>query len=375
MTFVKGTGRMKNPENPTLQENEFLRRIVVKFVDDFELPYEDGAEEYLPDDLREQWDELAQAFPGITLRRLFRSITPERILELVRRAVQTDPTYKPPNFLTFFAIDTPQNSDPSELVEALAKWEVIQYVYLESPLAPLPAVPPTGLNPEMILQAYLDPPHLNVATGQLDVTHLSGHIGGIDARFAWNFGSAASAGSGVTFIDIEKAWVLNHEDLVDPSMLPSLVEIIDHLPGPSATTIEHCDEGPLSICRAHGTSVLGILVAQDNPVGCVGIAYEAAAKVISIWEPPPSAGADPSKNIPDAILAAASNLTFGDVMLLELQINPSGTLLPVELEPAIFEKIRLSTALGISVIEAAANGGQPLDTTGIDDKDSGAVHG
>ena len=82
------------------------RRVAVKFVDDFDLPYEEGAEKYFAVDWAGLWEKLSAKFPEITLRPVYTSISPGRIKELVARAVQLDPTYQPPNFLTFFAIDT-----------------------------------------------------------------------------------------------------------------------------------------------------------------------------------------------------------------------------------------------------------------------------
>jgi len=97
----------------------------------------------------------------------------------------------------------------------------------------------------------------------------------------------------------------------------------------------------------------------------------------------------------DAIQASTDALVFGDVMLLELQVeqevpDSDPILLPVEFEPANYEVVRLATALGIVVVEAVGNnqgiGGQDLathiDSLGnhifdkdneIEYKDSGAI--
>jgi hypothetical protein len=59
-----------------------------------------------------------------------------------------------------------------------------------------------------------------------------------------------------------------------------------------------------------------------------------------------------------AIADAVSVMSFGDVLLLEAQTTLWGySLVPVEIEPAVFDVIRLATALGIVVVEAAGNGG------------------
>jgi serine protease len=55
-------------------------------------------------------------------------------------------------------------------------------------------------------------------------------------------------------------------------------------------------------------------------------------------------------------------MNFGDILLLEAQTSLNGfSLIPVEVEQAAFDAIRLSTALGIVVVEAAGNGGVNLD--------------
>jgi hypothetical protein len=103
----------------------------------------------------------------------------------------------------------------------------------------------------------------------------------------------------------------------------------------------------------------------------VGIAPAADADVIS-WN---------GLGVANAIVAAIPNLSFGEVLLLEVQRG----FLPVELWDADFDAIRLATALGITVVEAAGNGGanlntatspsgeRVLDRTHGDFRDSGAI--
>lgn len=337
-------------------EEEFPRRVIVKFHDkDAPVPYEDDAEKHFEGSWLERWQKLAEVFPGIHLKRLYSSVEPSRLNELTQQATYLDPTYKPVNFLAFYAIEVPKEVNPVDLTKALQDWEIVEYVYIESIPAPLPAQP-TGANVSLSLRHYLDAPQVGVA-GAL-------HIGGIDATYAWNqdkAGVGIGAGSGITFIDIEKGWNLNHQDLAGANI--TLVSGINR------------DE------RRHGTNVLGILAAQDNAIGGVGIAYQATAKAVSGWRN----AADTLPNWHDAIVSAIDSLAFGDVLLLEAQIQLNGILLPVELDSAIFAVIRLATALGIVVIEAAGNGqssldGQPntigqqtLNPSSADFRDSGAI--
>jgi serine protease len=135
----------------------------------------------------------------------------------------------------------------------------------------------------------------------------------------------------------------------------------------------------------HGTAVLGQVLMVDNIKGGVGIAPAAKGRVISQWRTPSS------YNIADAIADAASKMLPGDVLLLEAQENdPDGvfgdeTLWPVEIADATYDAISLATAADRVVVEAAANGGQDLDTyknasgqkifdrSSADFRDSGAI--
>ena len=323
---------MATTDNKPAFEEAFPRRVIVKFNDKaIQLPYEDAAEKYFEGEWSERWQKLTETFPGIHLNRLYISVAPSQIQELTQRAIILDPTYEPVNFLSFFAIDVPKDVDPFALAEALHGWEIVEHAYVESIPAPLPAQP-AGTNPDLNLRHYLKPPQVGVA-GAL-------HIGGIDAHYAWDqekSGAGIGAGLGVTFIDIEKGWNLNHQDLS----------------GAGITLINGVSRDE----KQHGTNVLGILVAQDNDFGGVGIAYRATGKVISGWKNL----IDSLPNWHDAIMAANNTLTFGDVLLLEVQIQPASVLLPAELDSALFAVIRLATALGIVVVEAAGNGSTLLD--------------
>jgi hypothetical protein len=109
----------------------------------------------------------------------------------------------------------------------------------------------------------------------------------------------------------------------------------------------------------HGTSVLGEMLMVDNAIGGVGIIPSAQGHVVGIQR---TVGGGPVENQPEAILDAASFLDFGDAMLLEMQVGDANfDLWPVEILDAEYDAIRLATALGITVIEPAANGGMNLD--------------
>jgi hypothetical protein len=311
-------------------DEELPRRIIVKFREELQLPYEDHVERYFNETWSREWEDLKkQGFPEITLQRVFISVEPGTIRDLRALAMELDPTYVPIDFLTFFLIDVPPGVDPFPLVEALNASDMFEYAYWESPPAPLPSLP-TGDNPAFPNRRYLGEPQNN--------NPASAHIGGINALYVWqSFGAEMNAGNGITLTDVEKGWNLNHQDLSATAI--ALVSGVNR------------DE------QQHGTNVLGILAAQDNNFGGVGIAYKSTFRVASGW----ATMNDPLPRWHDAILAASANPTAGDVILIEAQIQPGATLLPVEMEAANWGVIRQAAALQMTVIEAAGNGGALLD--------------
>lgn len=315
-------------------------RIVIKFHEYLKIPYNDGAEKYLKEREIVPWDKLVDTFPNITLKRFFTTLESNTIQKLISQAVQHDLDYCPPDLLTYFAIDCPSDLDPEVLAKELSTWHIVQAAYVEGGPTPPPQVNAADdlRSPN---QGYLQPAP-----------------GGIDAQFAWTF--TGGEGTGIQFVDMEQGWVLNHEDLA----------------GANITLISGVNQS----FHSHGTSVLGEVVAVDNNVGCVGITPFASARVVSQWR------TSSTYNTADAILSAISMLSFGDVILLEAQTTlPGTTFLPVEVEQAVFDVIRLGTALGVVIIEAAGNGSNDLDNftdssgrrildrNSTDYRDSGAI--
>ncbi|PGD66321.1 hypothetical protein COM36_30815, partial [Bacillus toyonensis] len=154
-------------------------------------------------------------------------------------------------------------------------------VYMQEKPTLLPEVqlPTVSLNP------YDDPRFLNQG-------YLKEAPYGINASYAWSI--KGGDGKGTTFVDMEYGWLLDHEDLVNQK-----VELIS-----GRNIDQHV---------GHGTSVLGIVSAEDNKVGNIGIAPKAKVKVVS------QIRGDGSYNTADAIIDAVHNLQAGDILLLEAQ--------------------------------------------------------
>ncbi|HEY2372635.1 MAG TPA: S8 family peptidase [Gaiellaceae bacterium] len=315
----------------------YRRRVVLKVHGDIGAPPA-GAEKAVGPEIAAVLARIQERYPGARVEPLFLSVSPEELPKLVETAVERDPTYEPPNLNTYAALELPPDAHADAVAKEIATWDAVELAYVEG--GPVP--PPVNAvdDPRQVNQGYED-----------------AAPSGINAEYAWTF--TGGDGQSVGFVDMEQGWTLNHEDLVGAAI--SLISGDNHN------------------YWGHGTGVLGEVVAVDNTKGDVGIAPSATARVISQWR---TAG---TFNNADTIVAAAAAMAFGDVLLLEAQTNYGGySLVPIEVEPAVFDAIRLATALGIVVVEAAGNGGNDLDTymdggqkvlnrTDSSFKDSGAI--
>lgn len=329
-------------------DQETDKQIIVKFNADLKLPYEDGIEKQIQSQTNDKvLEDLLVEYPDVTFMRLFTSVSPEEIEDLEVKAPNNVST----SLLNYYILQTQNGEQEEELVDRLKKSSLIEDVYMkkQEKITP-PEVQPSSVslnpnnNPRFKQQGYLEAAPY-----------------GINAPFAWEV--QGGKGNGITFVDMEYGWLLNHEDLVHQNIeLMSGINIDQHV--------------------GHGTSVLGIVSSEDNEVGNIGIAPKAKAKVISQIRD------NGQYNTADAILSAVNQLEAGDVLLLEAQASFDGygdKYLPVEVQPDIFDAIRAGTDKGVVIIEAGANGWNDLDQfkdrngkqilnrNSKDFKDSGAI--
>ncbi|SMG23370.1 S8 family serine peptidase [Paenibacillus aquistagni] len=283
-------------------------RIIVKFRPDVTIPYEDAAERFLPVPISLLWQQLQSQFPGaaLSLNRLIRVQTGEQLADLLNTA-RARSGQEPPNLLSVMAIDVAGFVDRQSLVTALRALPFVEFAYQETPL----------------VQASVDPSNDPLAPTQ---GYLLPAPFGIDAFFAWSLPGAD--GEGVKFLDIERGWNLTHEDLAGVG----ITELNQSVPGN----------------EFHSTACLGIVLAQDNDKGVIGIAPKVKGAIASSLR----------NTLPDAFVLAAGFLGAGDVLLIEDQ---STDLKPVEMDAHIAMLIHALTLLGIVVIEPAGNGGHDLD--------------
>lgn len=170
---------------------------------------------------------------------------------------------------------------------------------------------------------------------------------GIDAIYAWT--QAGGNGAGVTVCDLEYSWNYNHHDILKASGSQINSYVYDPFPADSCN---------------HGTAVIGMLVSDFNGWGTTGICHGAALKTCGTYY-----GTYPTWNVPGAMTVAISNLSAGDVILLEQQweyVPGSYDYIPIEwwlnYSPnaqtynGVYAAIQTAVANGIHVVEAGGNG-------------------
>lgn len=343
------TYNYSNKQLNSTVHKQVTKQLILKFKNEANLPYQDGIEKFIKEEKQDpELVGILAEYPNVTINRLFNSLNPKEIKNLGKEIKDSD--HISSNLLNYYIVETQDDIDVQALLTKIEKSSLVETAYLQEEEAP-PAerLPNLSVNPydepRLTRQGYLEPAPL-----------------GINAPYAWSI--KGGDGKGTTFVDMEYGWLFNHEDLVNQK-----VELIS-----GQNKSEHHD---------HGTSVLGIVSAEDNNIGGIGIAPKAKVKVVSQIRD------NGNYNTADAILSAINNMQAGDILLLEAQATYDGygdkNYFPVEVKPDIFDAIRMGTNKGIIIIEAGANGGNDLDQfrdrngkqvlnrNSPDFKDSGAI--
>ncbi|MBD8077120.1 S8 family peptidase [Bacillus thuringiensis] len=343
------TYNYSNKQLNSTVHKQVTKQLILKFKNETNLPYQDGIEKFIKEEKQDpELVGILAEYPNVTINRLFNSLNPKEIKNLGKEIKDSD--HISSNLLNYYIVETQDDIDVQALLTKIEKSSLVETAYLQEEEAP-PAerLPNLSVNPydepRLTRQGYLEPAPL-----------------GINAPYAWSI--KGGDGKGTTFVDMEYGWLFNHEDLVNQK-----IELIS-----GQNKSEHHD---------HGTSVLGIVSAEDNNIGGIGIAPKAKVKVVSQIRD------NGNYNTADAILSAVNNMQAGDILLLEAQATYDGygdkNYFPVEVKPDIFDAIRMGTNKGIIIIEAGANGGNDLDQfrdrngkqvlnrNSPDFKDSGAI--
>jgi hypothetical protein len=338
-----------NKQLNSIVHKQVTKQLILKFKNEANLPYQDGIEKFIKEEKQDpELIGILAEYQNVTINRLFSSLNPKEIKNLGKEIKDSD--HISSNLLNYYIVETQGDIDVQALLVQFEKSSLVETAYLQEEEAP-PEERLSNLSvnpydePRLTRQGYLEPAPL-----------------GINAPYAWSI--KGGDGKGTTFVDMEYGWLFSHEDLVNQK--------IELMSGQNKS--EHHD---------HGTSVLGIVSAEDNKIGGIGIAPKAKVKVVSQIRD------NGMYNTADAILSAVNHMQAGDILLLEAQATYEGygdkNYLPVEVKPDIFDAIRLGTNKGIIIIEAGANGGNDLDQfrdrngkqvlnrNSPDFKDSGAI--
>lgn len=194
----------------------------------------------------------------------------------------------------------------------------------------------------------------NIATDKYQ-RYLDPAPDGIDARYAWLGGGGTGAGIGIC--DVEQDYNPNHADLPAIALRGATISF----PGQDDN---------------HGTAVLGIVAGRDDGLGVTGIAHAAtlyfAYGLYNNVNHTPD-GINNTFFLHNAITRCTAAVGSGGVILIEAQIggpnrppNPAegdqSGLVPTEWDKSVYDVIKLAVANGITVVEAAGNGAENLDS-------------
>ena len=260
---------------------------------------------------------------------LIRSLAPQQIRDLERKAASSD--FPPVHSLASYCrLDAASLPGPlaRDVVRLLDGMPWVDLAYRE-----LAARDPSLRE----LQHYLD-----------------GRPVGIGAREAWRMLGEGKAA--VRVVDLEQGW----------GPPPGPHGELPGLPDPLHNHNRALHDG---LYRGdHGTAVVGQLVAEhtDPDLGVQGIAPGFELRLLSHYRKDEGSNG----HVADAVLAAVAAvvdetlddegqrvLAAGDVLLVEVQ----RAYRPCEIDHADFEALRLASAHGLVVVEAAGNGGHDLD--------------
>jgi len=230
--------------------------------------------------------------------------------------------------LRYCELVVPPGHAPKEVADWLRSQPGVEAAYVEWGPQPAPVMPLE--KPPAAQQTYLE----------------AAAKGGVDARTAWL--KPGGKGQGVSLVDVEEGWVLDHVNLRPWQIHKTLFGLNRSNPG-------------------HGTAALGVVAAKPAGTVIPGVVDAAVTGIahgmtrVAVSSPWRTASWFCKAS---AILHALESLDAGDVLLIEAQsrVDENSDLLPVEVEPAVSEVLQIGMQWGITIVEPAANGNLDLDT-------------
>ncbi|WP_410991109.1 S8 family serine peptidase [Bacillus cereus] len=312
--------------------------LTIKFKKEVDLPYIDEIEKQFKSNPK--YTTLADIFskyPSLTLKRTFVSISAAEA-----RKIQSTTNSVERDLITFYEVAVPDNVDITALHKQLEQSPFIEKVEKKETPVTLEAK-----KNKLIPNPFPANPNDDPLSRQQG--YLNAAPEGIDAKYAWQY--KGGRGEKTAYADMERGWQLNHEDLKSHGQIPLLYGSVLF---PQILNGQKINEMDFS----HGTSVLGIISADDNNIGAIGVAHKATPKVTSAAPNGPAT----------AINQATQNLRSGDVIVIELgfphmpnQGQHQQNAGPLEIDSSVHAAIKAATAKGITVVEAAANSMIDLD--------------
>lgn len=320
------------------EKQKYSRFIVIRFMTEYE--YEEGLgfyRKYKDKTIKDGFiNSLILEFPPQKVERLISNVNVETIKRI--ESIAQLSAFPPIRSLTTYWRLDYRNSSEEELKELANQFDgrglsEIETVYSEF-LAQDATANPIESNPYIGEQIYLNPSPI-----------------GINAKYAWD---KNIRGQNVGFIDLEQGWILcpKHEDL--PMDKIKLLEV---------NGVAENRDRIGSYIGIHGINTLGVVLATNNDKGTIGIASDTEyTKLISYDRSRSDRGQNIAESIVEVIVRLINGeINIGDILLLEVQLEENAIKWPAEIATANFDAIRLATALGLIVIEAAGNSKVNLD--------------
>jgi hypothetical protein len=244
-----------------------------------------------------------------------------------------------PDLRTHFAVVSDRSAEVlADIGNEIATLDGVQWVWLAALRIPPPSqdlAPPTPSYQNR--QGYFEVP------------------GGLDLAAARQRGLT---GAGVRVSDVEYGWINDHEDLGTVYEEPNQTI-------PSFVFSNNWND--------HGAAVLGIMGALANRYGMEGAGWNAGLATY------PEYSVEELSRRPAAITRAVMDSQVGDVVVLEMQTvgRPGGGFVPAEVNPSVWQAVKLGTDAGVVITAAAGNGNEDLDASAYADYrsrgDSGAI--
>ncbi|MDZ4676757.1 MAG: S8 family serine peptidase [Oligoflexia bacterium] len=270
-------------------------------------------------------------------------------------------TIKPPNlenYYYYYFTQAPTQDQAKALLESLYADHNIAYAYFEPELFDT-VISESKLNLSHVTKTSQIEDTLDFTPGfdstpdfQDRQNYLESAPQGVNAKYGW--ATPGGTGKGIKIIDIERGWIANHEDF--------------NLPFWSSDS---------NLNLEHGSAVWGVVAGKNNGTGITGIAHESAFGFSGTVDS--SGDGNYFSSAARAIELATTQLSAGDVLIIEQQTRGPISYVPAEYWELIFNAVKTASLKGIYVVAAGANGSSSLDDKAnlgafdIQVRDSGAV--